>query len=61
MLKQFVVAIVRNYPNFTINEVYKTDVSMLMMLLDDKKKDEEKQPTKRVDFTQMTSAQVENM
>lgn len=61
MLKQFVVSIVRNYPNFTINEVYDTDVAMLMMLLDDKKKDTEDQPVQRVDFTQMTSSQVEKM
>lgn len=61
MLKQFVVSIVRNYTNFTINEVYDTDVAMLMMLLDDKKKDTEDQPVQRVDFTQMTSSQVEKM
>ncbi|MCW0953003.1 hypothetical protein OIT44_02815 [Weissella ceti] len=61
MLKELVIAIVRNYANFTINDVYATDVSMLMMLLDDKKKETEEEPVKRVDFTSMSMAELQQM
>lgn len=53
------MAVVRNMPNFTINDVVETDVSLLMKLLDDKKERSEgvkKQQT--VDFTKMTTEEA---
>lgn len=61
MLKELVISIVRNYSNFTINNVFDTDVSMLMMLLDDKKKETEVEQPQKVDFTAMSMDELEKM
>lgn len=53
------MAVVRNMPNFTINDVVETDVSLLMKLLDDKKERSEGAKTQQtVDFTKMTTEEA---
>ena len=53
------MAVVRNMPNFTINDVVETDVSLLMKLLDDKKvRSEGAKKQQTVDFTKMTTEEA---
>lgn len=47
-------------PNFTINDVLDSDVSLLMKLLDDKQERSSagKQKSKVIDFTKMTTEEA---
>lgn len=57
MLEDLLASVVRNMPNFSINDVLESDTRLLMKLLSDKKSEETKEK-KTVDFSKMSAEDV---
>lgn len=57
MLEDLLASVVRNMPNFSINDVLDSDTRLLMKLLTEKKSKEDKE-LKTVNFSEMTAEEV---